>query len=1451
MFKNKILIFIILITALLSISVASAEESSINATDDSSMEVVTSVYDENTSLDVVSKDNIETFKEDSNTLKSGDNTIFSNNALSLNEATQNELVETSKTFTQLNDTISRADSTLVLDSNYTMTNDDKTNFADGITISKNIIIDGNGFTIDANGLGRIFNITSGCTVSLTNVTLANGNHTYDGGAIYNSGTLTLTNITFNNSAGRLGGAIYNGASGLTVSGCSFVNNFAIQGGAIYNRGSGFVSNSTFNNNRVSDAGGAICNWEGEFNMSSCIFVNNSANYNKASKGGVIYNYFGMFNVTNSVLVNNTSPFGNAFYSHGGSGQNPPIINDNWWGTNTPDWNKLVYCYYAEVVRESYAVLNLTASNNIAYLNFYKNGTTEVLNNIPPRSLNLTIGNQEYSTEISDGSFKQEYTSPVGDYNVTAVVDNQKLAISFINSVYVDPVNGKDDDEAYDGFSWDKAVQSISKAMNIVQPNGKIYLSDGIHIVDSKITIDKTVVIVGNGTKTFITNNKTGNGVFYVVVDNVTISNCNFVNNSKDSKGGAILNYGPGLTVSNCSFINNTAKEYGGAIWNYGPGFIVSNSIFVNNSAEYDGGAIDNIASDFTVTNSVFVNNSAGRGNAIYAGDYLTANDNWWGSNTPDWTSLFDGSGEITHDTYAVLSLTASNNISYLNFYKNGTTNALKIPTRSLNLTIDNQEYLTKITDGTFNQGYSAPAGEYNVTAVVDNQKLVISFLNNVYVDSNGNDANTGADWNNAVKTIEHAMEIVLANGNIYLADGTHEVDSQIAIDKTVAIVGNGTKTFITNNKNNNSVFKVTVNNVAIYNSTFVNNTVKDWMGIIAVWYDVSGFTVGGCSFINNSAHYGGAIYNDGSNLTVSNSTFINNSAYYYGGAIYNYGSGFTLSDCGFVNNSAYYYGGAIYNYGSDFAVNNCSFINNSAEYGSAITNWGADSIVDNSTFINNSANGGAAIANANVNFTIKDSSFINNSGEFGVIYNDEEGTLNLNNNTYSGISEGKTYIYLNNGTLSSVVVTVLGNGTVKTQPGENITLYATITCDEASVAGGVLNFTIDGVNYIADSQNNGIYKCNYKVAFDNCEIVSASFANATNSTIQTGILDARNHVNLTVNDVVMIYHDGTRLIANLLDAKGNPIANTTISFTINGVTYNRTTNANGTASLAINLNYGLYNAVVLYSGNETYSLASVNATVEIKSSIIGQNLVKMYQNNTHFFATFIDLNGNPLVNTTVIFNINGVFYTRDTDVNGTAKLNINLNPGNYTLTAINPETGEQQGFNVLVKSLIEADDLTKYYNNESKFQAKIYNKDGSIAINKSVTFNINGVLYTRQTDENGTVKLAINLRPGNYTITTTYEGLSIGNKVEVLPTLITNDLTMTYKDGSKFNATVLDSHGNPLANQTIRFNVNGIFYNRTTDSNGIASLNINLFRGKYIITSIWNEYQTGNKITIS
>ena len=340
-------------------------------------------------------------------------------------------------------------------------------------------------------------------------------------------------------------------------------------------------------------------------------------------------------------------------------------------------------------------------------------------------------------------------------------------------------------------------------------------------------------------------------------------------------------------------------------------------------------------------------------------------------------------------------------------------------------------------------------------------------------------------------------------------------------------------------------------------------------------------------------------------------------------------------------------------------------------------------------------------------------------------------------------------------------------------------------------------------------------------------------------------------VNLDIENITMIYHDGTRLIAKLTDFRGKPIVNATLYFTINGQTYNKTTDANGTASMGLNLVSNIYEATVSYKGSDKFDAVSKNITVTINPTIVADNLVKMYQNATRFYAKFTDSTGKALANTLVKFNIHGVFYTKKTDKDGVADLGIMLRPGSYILTAYNPVTGEEKGFNITVKSLIMQNDLTKYYLNASKFQATVYNKDGSLAVNKNVTFNINGVFYTKTTDKNGVASLGIALRPGNYTITTMYDGLDIGNKVTVLPTLVTKDLSMKYLDGSNFTALTLDGQGKPLANQNVSFNVNGVFYHKVTNKDGIASLGIRLMSGEYIITSYWNDFQTGNTIKIS
>ena len=335
---------------------------------------------------------------------------------------------------------------------------------------------------------------------------------------------------------------------------------------------------------------------------------------------------------------------------------------------------------------------------------------------------------------------------------------------------------------------------------------------------------------------------------------------------------------------------------------------------------------------------------------------------------------------------------------------------------------------------------------------------------------------------------------------------------------------------------------------------------------------------------------------------------------------------------------------------------------------------------------------------------------------------------------------------------------------------------------------------------------------------------------------------------ITAEDLTKYFHGPERFVVNLTDSKGNPIANANVGIYINGENYTRATDDKGQATMAINLNAGEYPTVVTYNGT------SVDATVTVLPTVNGTDITKMFRNETQYYATFLDSHGNYLIEgTTVRFNINGVMYDRKVSGDkGLAKLNINLNAGEYVITAINPITGDKTSNNITVLSrLIENADLVKYFRNASQYTVKVIGDDDkAVGAGEKVTFNINGVFYTRQTDTNGIAKLNINLQPGDYIITAEYKGCLVSNNIKVLPILNATDITMKYRDGTQFKATLVDGHGKPYVGQNLTFNINGVFYNRPTDSTGTAKLNINLMPGEYIITSSYNGSSIANKITI-
>ena len=308
---------------------------------------------------------------------------------------------------------------------------------------------------------------------------------------------------------------------------------------------------------------------------------------------------------------------------------------------------------------------------------------------------------------------------------------------------------------------------------------------------------------------------------------------------------------------------------------------------------------------------------------------------------------------------------------------------------------------------------------------------------------------------------------------------------------------------------------------------------------------------------------------------------------------------------------------------------------------------------------------------------------------------------------------------------------------------------------------------------------------------------------------------------------VSIYQDGKLINSQNNDSK--------VIFNVNGVNYTKEL-VNGKASIGINLNPGNYTITTFY--HYTDGLATKTNNIEVLSTILANDVVKFFRNGTQYCAKFLDGCGSPLVNASVIFNINGVFYKKQTDDNGMAKLNINLRPGVYILTAMHPDA-LMYGSNITVLSTILANDVVKFFRNGTQYCAKFLDGCGSPLVNASVTFNINGVLYKKQTDYEGVARLNINLFPGKYILTAMHpDGLMYGYNITVLSTIHGDDIVKFFRNGTQYCAKFLDGCGSLLVNASVTFNINGVFYKKQTDDNGMARLNINLFPGEYILTAI-------------
>lgn len=168
-----------------------------------------------------------------------------------------------------------------------------------LVVSARVMINGPGadvLAIDANTASDVFHVTSFGPVTISDLTIRNGQNNFGGGILNGSGgTVTIINTTVSGNTAPFGGGIYNSGT-LTIVNSTLSGNMASSEGAgVYNASTLTITNSTFSSNAARGEGG------GCINGGMLLVTNSTLSGNSATDlGGGVYN-IGTLHIANTVL----------------------------------------------------------------------------------------------------------------------------------------------------------------------------------------------------------------------------------------------------------------------------------------------------------------------------------------------------------------------------------------------------------------------------------------------------------------------------------------------------------------------------------------------------------------------------------------------------------------------------------------------------------------------------------------------------------------------------------------------------------------------------------------------------------------------------------------------------------------------------------------------------------------------------------------------------------------------------------------------------------------------------------------------------------------------------------------------------------------------------------------------------------------------------------------------
>ena len=395
------------------------------------------------------------------------------------------------------------------------------------------------------------------------------------------------------------------------------------------------------------------------------------------------------------------------------------------------------------------------------------------------------------------------------------------------------------------------------------------------------------------------------------------------------------------------------------------------------------------------------------------------------------------------------------------------------------------------------------------------------------------------------------------------------------------------------------------------------------------------------------------------------------------------------------------------------------------------------------------------LANKTIMFVLNSVNYAKTTDENGIATL----TINLDVGTYDiqTVFNGDDDFFKNN---ASNKITVKDGYLIKDLTVNNESNDVVVEVTLTKETGDSVDVEINGEKYPVTIVNGkGILNINLENGIYNISAKLAKF-NSTKET--TFIVNTKNTIES--DDFITYYRSGSEYEITLFN-NGKAVAGQTIIFTLNGVTYNKTTDENGKASINLDLDVGEY---IISIANPETGVNNTQTINVIKTLTNNKDLTKYYKGSKGYSVLVMGDNNTPVgAGEIVVMKINKRTYNVKTDANGIATLGITLKPKVYTITANYKNYTVTN--KVTVKTTIITKNISKKKSKKAKFSAKLLNNKGKILKNKKIKFKFRGKTYKVKTNSKGIAKLTIgkNIKVGKFKITTNYGTLKVKNTITV------------------------------------------------------------------------------------